>query len=99
MIINSIHLFTLSVEMTCLKSITISHGILACFCPCIIFARCYKKLVFLPQLSVIDTTRQARKKLNDKDVLLHTRTRSSIYLLGFDFNYFDTNGNCKCFLL
>ena len=41
---------------------TDSQEILACFCPHIIFAYCCKKLVFLPQLSIMDTG-QARKNL------------------------------------
>jgi len=48
------------------KDIFFSQGILAYFYPRIIFARCYKKLVFLPQLSITDT-RQARKNLTTKD--------------------------------
>ena len=45
-----------------------------CFYPCIIFAHCYKKLVFLPQLSIIDT-RQARKNLTTKFKNLATRIK------------------------
>ena len=38
------------------------------------FARCYLKLVFLPQLSIIDT-RQAKKNLTIKDKNLLTRIK------------------------
>ena len=53
---------------------TCSQEILAYFCPLIIFARCYKELVFLPQLSII-YTRQARKNLTTKDKNLATRIK------------------------
>ena len=52
----------------------IQSGNIGVFLSRIIFARNYKKLVFLPQLSIIDT-RQARKNLTIKDKNLATRIK------------------------
>ena len=53
---------------------TWQSGNIGVFFPRIIFARCYKKLVFLPQLSVKDT-RQAREHLTTKFKNLATRLK------------------------
>ena len=59
------------------KNSYISQGILVCFCPPIIFASCYKKLVFLLQLPIIDT-RQARKNLVTRFKKLATRLKHAV---------------------